>query len=156
MADTICIAGNTAAVPQLIDTSTGRTMAKVRVASTVRRKDSATGEWTDGETNWYDVVAFDALAANVAASIGKGQRILVSGRLSVKKWESGEKSGVDVQIRADAIGPDLRFGTARFERTAGSRAQADAPPTPEQPSPLAEEAEEAWAAPGEFADATPY
>lgn len=156
MTDTISIVGNTSGAPQLHDSSTGRKFATFSVASTPRRRDATTGEWTDGETSWYDVTAFSPLAENVAASIGKGQRVVVTGRLRLKKWESGEKRGVDAEITADAIGPDLRFGRARFERTAGGRAQTDAPEPPEEPSPLAEEAEEAWAAPGEFADATPY
>jgi single-strand DNA-binding protein len=63
------------------------------------------------------VTAFRQLALNIAACVAKGDRIVVSGRLSVRDWESGDRSGTVVEIDADAVGHDLTWGTATYSRT---------------------------------------
>jgi len=66
---------------------------------------------------WFTIVAFRHLAANLAASLDKGQRVLVTGRLRVRDWQSDDKKGTSVEIVADAVGHDLAWGTAQFTRT---------------------------------------
>ena len=71
----------------------------------------------DGETNWFTITSFRQLAINSATSISKGDRIVASGRLKVRDWDNGERSGTSVEIEADCLGPDLSWGTAEFTRT---------------------------------------
>jgi len=75
---------------------------------------------------WFTVTAFRRLAENAAASLEKGDRVIVQGRLRVRPWESGEKSGISVEIDADAIGHDLAWGTTVFSRSLSS---SSAPPS---------------------------
>jgi single-strand DNA-binding protein len=73
--------------------------------------------WVDGETNWFTINSFRQLAINSASSISKGDRIVVSGRLKVRDWDNGERSGTSVEIEADSLGHDLVWGTTQFSRT---------------------------------------
>jgi single-strand DNA-binding protein len=73
--------------------------------------------WVDGETNWYTITAFRQLALNVASSVSKGDRIIVSGKLRVRDWDNGERSGTSVEIEAETMGHDLVWGTTTFART---------------------------------------
>lgn len=114
--DTITLTGLVATTPRTIATSEGLVITSFRLASSQRRFDRAVGEWVDTETNWYTITAFRGLATNVAASIEKGQRVLVTGRVRVRDWEAGEKSGTTIEIEAEAIGHDLNFGRAAFTR----------------------------------------
>jgi single-strand DNA-binding protein len=68
-------------------------------------------------TNWFTVTAFRQLAINLAGSINKGERVVVTGELKVRDWGTGELSGTSVEIVAFTVGHDLRYGTAQFTRT---------------------------------------
>ena len=120
MSDHITIVGNIAGDPRHTHTPSGIPITTFRVASAPRRFDRTTEKWVDGETSWYSVSAFRALAINTAASLQRGERVIVSGRLRIRTWESGERSGTTAEIDAEAIGHDLLWGTSRFER-AGAR-----------------------------------
>ena len=74
-------------------------------------------EWVDGETNWFTITAFRQLALNVASSVSKGDRIIVSGKLRVRDWDNGERTGTSVEIEAETMGHDLVWGTTTFART---------------------------------------
>jgi single-strand DNA-binding protein len=74
-------------------------------------------EWVDGETNWYTITSYRTLAINTIASIGKGDRIVVSGNLRVRDWDNGERTGTSVELEASNIGHDLAWGTSAFTRT---------------------------------------
>ncbi len=126
MSDHITVIGNVAAAPELRRTGAGDPVTSFRVGSTSRRRDAATGQWVDGETNWYRVSAFRALGEHAFASVTKGNRVIVVGKLRVRRWESAGKSGTDVEIDAEAIGHDLLFGTSAFSRTAAA-SQRQAP-----------------------------
>lgn len=115
-ADTLTVAGVVATPVKHTVTSEGLDVSQFRLASSSRRFDTATQSWVDGETNWFTVVAFRHVAANIAASIEKGHRIVVTGRLKVRDWQTDEKKGTNVEIVADAIGHDLAFGTSQFTR----------------------------------------
>ncbi|MGI6877645.1 single-stranded DNA-binding protein [Microbacterium sp. gxy059] len=157
MSDSITVIGNIAEHPMLMTSSTGSPYTRIRIASPSRRRDPRTGEWRDAAPNWYSVVLFRALAENAVSSLEKGQRVIVTGKLNVERWERDERSGTHVEILADGIGPDLRFGTARFAR-AVAQASAERPADDQAPSgaaaPQASDARAAappseWAAPGE-------
>ena len=127
MTDHITLTGVVATTPRSLRTSEGLSITSFRLASAQRRYDRAAGTWADGETNWYTVTCFRALAENAASSLDKGERVLVTGRLRVRPWESGDKSGTSVEVDADALGHDLLWGRTRFTRTASAAPAPDAP-----------------------------
>jgi single-strand DNA-binding protein len=99
-------------------TSGGRGVASFGVA--VNRRYQRDGEWVE-ETSFLNVTAWGTLGENAAASITKGQRVIVYGRLQQRSWETdeGEKRSV-VEVVADSIGPDLRWAQAQVEKTSRS------------------------------------
>jgi single-strand DNA-binding protein len=111
MTDTITVTGAVGNDPRLHVTSQGLAITSFRLASTRRYFDRAKGAWEDGETNWYTVSGFRQLANNAATSIRKGDRVVVHGRLRLRAWDNGEKSGTAIEIEAEAIGHDLTWGT---------------------------------------------
>lgn len=116
MSDTITLRGLVATSPRHITTESGLEVTSFRLASTTRKLDAETGVWVDSDVNWFTVSSFRQLAGNVAQSIAKGERVVVSGRLKVRDWDNGERSGTSVEVEASAIGHDLTFGTSTFER----------------------------------------
>ncbi|WP_082486841.1 single-stranded DNA-binding protein [Frigoribacterium sp. Leaf186] len=125
MTDTITLTGIIATDPRALVTQSGLSITSFRLASTQRRYDRVKGEWLDGETNWYTVTAFRQLAENVLGSLRKGQRVVVTGRLRIRSWEAGDRSGMTVEVDADAIGHDLTWGTSTFERRVASASVGD-------------------------------
>lgn len=117
MTDTITLTGLVATVPRHIITGEGLSITSFRLASAQRRFDRGTSRWIDGDTNWYTVTTFRQLAVNSATSISKGQRVVVAGRLRIREWDSGQKTGTTVDVEADAIGHDLAWGTTSFTRS---------------------------------------
>lgn len=116
MTDNITVTGVVGADPRLHVTPQGLAIASFRLASTRRYFDRTKGTWEDGDTNWYSVSGFRQLAQNMMDSIERGQRVVVHGRLRVRAWDNGEKSGTSVEIEADAIGHDLSWGTSRYTK----------------------------------------
>jgi single-strand DNA-binding protein len=122
----LTIAGNVTADPVLRQTKNGRPFATFRVASTARRYDPATRGYVDAGTNFVSVVTFNSLAANVVASVSKGQPVIVHGRLRVNVWATGgEESRTNTTVEIDAyhVGHDLSLGQSRFAKAV--RAQFD-------------------------------
>ena len=117
MSDHLTITGLVATPPRHIVTSEGLPITSFRLASTQRRFDRSQDKWIDGETNWYTVTTFRQLAIHAAGSIEKGQRVVLSGRLRIRDWENGERTGTTVDIEADALGHDLAWGTSAFTRS---------------------------------------
>ena len=115
----ITIVGNLTDDPELRYTANGAAVANFRVAYSTRIRDAA-GDWTDGDTSFFTVNCWRALAENAAESLTRGTRVVVTGRLKQRSWENqeGEKRSV-VEIVADEIGPSLRWATARVEKTSG-------------------------------------
>ncbi|MFI8631883.1 single-stranded DNA-binding protein [Microbacterium sp. NPDC077663] len=129
MKDHITIVGNVGADPEFRRLPDGTPVVSLRVASTDRRYDAKAGAWADGLTSWYRVSVFRALGEHVAASVRRGQRVVVHGTLAIKRWEAGEKSGTDAEIDALAVGHDLAFGTTVFTGASRPRDEAHAPAT---------------------------
>lgn len=117
MTDNIMLIGFVATVPKHFITGEGLPITTFRLASTQRRFDRAQGRWADGETNWYSVTTFRQLAINAVTSVKKGDRVIVSGRLRIRGWEVGDKSGTNIDVEADAVGHDLSWGTTVFTRS---------------------------------------
>jgi single-strand DNA-binding protein len=124
MQDTITLIGTVGTPPRHIVNANGLAVTNFRLASPNRRFDRTQSRWVDGETNWYSVAAFRQLALNAAASLQKGDRVIIVGKLKIRNWENGTRSGLSVDVEADAIGPDLSWGTARYTKTTGSRASS--------------------------------
>ncbi|MBT2499784.1 single-stranded DNA-binding protein [Agromyces sp. ISL-38] len=116
MTDNITVTGVVGSDPKHHVTSQGLAITSFRLASTRRYFDRSKGTWEDGETNWYTVSAFRQLAFNASTSIVRGERVVVHGRLRLRAWETGEKSGTAVEIEADAIGHDLTWGVSTFTK----------------------------------------
>ncbi len=117
MTDTITLIGFVATAPKHLITGEGLPITSFRLASTQRRFDRAQGRWSDGDTNWYTVTTFRQLAVNTVGSVAKGDRVVVAGRLRIRAWEVGDRSGTNVDVEADAVGHDLSWGTTAFTRT---------------------------------------
>jgi single-strand DNA-binding protein len=127
---TLTIVGNLTADPELRFTPAGVAVANFTVASTPRVFDKATNEWRDGEALFLRCAQWRQPAENVAESLTRGARVIVTGRLKQRSYETkeGEKRTV-VELDVDEVGPSLRFATAkvnRAARTSGS-GQASAP-----------------------------
>ena len=120
MTDSITITGLVATEPRHIVTNEGLTISSFRLASAQRRFDRTQEKWIDVDTNWYTITAFRQLGVNCAVSIKKGDRVVVSGRLRIREWENGERTGTTVDIEADSLGHDLSWGTSAFSRTISS------------------------------------
>ncbi len=115
MANTITVTGNLTRDPELRFTQGGRAVANFRIASS--RRFQMNNEWQE-QTSFFDVVAWAELGENAAASLSKGARVIVTGRIEQRDFETreGEKRTV-FEITADEIGPSLRWATAQVERT---------------------------------------
>lgn len=102
--------------PKLTETTRGIPQVKFRVGSTPRRRDAVTGQWNDGPTEWFDVIAYRDLAENAALSLRKGTPVVVRGRLEFRQWDRDGKPYSTNQIVADAIGVELSRGAATYRR----------------------------------------
>ncbi|WP_115787462.1 single-stranded DNA-binding protein [Arthrobacter silvisoli] len=112
----VSIAGNLVAAPELTIGESGVAHAKLRVAVN-QRIQGADGTWQDGEPVFHNVSAFRALAENAATSLKRGDAVTVSGELEFRSYEKDGERREARRIVADTIGPDLRFGTAVYQRS---------------------------------------
>lgn len=128
---TVSIIGQIATDPKLFTKDGGAEFCTFRLASTERRYDAAKSEWVDTDTNWFTVNAFRSLARHASQSFKKGERIIVVGKLRVRPWEKDDKKGTSVEIDADGVGHDLRFGTSVFTKQDGSTQPSTAPSSPQ-------------------------
>lgn len=126
MHDTVTIVGNVATDPTQGRTASGITVTNFRLASTHRRFDDATQAWVDVATNWYSVAAFRQLGEHAKASLRSGDSVIVTGRMKIRAWENNGKQGTSVDIDADAIGHDLRWGTTAYRRSTRSTSEPSA------------------------------
>jgi len=114
---TTTITGLVATTPRHLTTQDGLEITSFRIASTSVKYNYQQGRYVDGETNWFTITAFRALALNASKSIHKGDRVIISGVIRVRDWDNGERAGTSVEIEASTIGHDLSWGTTTFERT---------------------------------------
>lgn len=141
MTDTVTLTGVVATKPENVRTSTGLTVTHFRLASSQRRFDRSTSTWVDGDTNWYTVNAYRWMANNVANSLQVGNHVVLTGRLRVRNWTSGDKRGTAIEVDVDSIGHDLSFGVSHFTRlkaaTPAGEAGGSVADTGPEPDPLA-------------------
>jgi single-strand DNA-binding protein len=149
---TITIIGNLTDDPELRYTPSGAAVAKFRVASTPRYLDKASGQWKDGEPLFLACNSWRDTAEHVAESLTRGARVIVTGRLRQRSYETreGEKRTV-MELEVDEVGPSLRYATAKVQkatRTTGTGARDTdgwSTATPARPSPA-----------GSFEDEPPF
>jgi single-strand DNA-binding protein len=110
------IVGNLVEDPELGFTNTGIAVTNLRVAVTQRVQQD--GQWRDGDTSFFKVNVWRSQAENLAESLGKGDRVMVTGRLRQRSWETseGEKRSV-TELEADEVEASLRWATAKVERS---------------------------------------
>jgi single-strand DNA-binding protein len=117
MSNTTTITGNLTREPEIRYTREGQAMAQLGVAVSRRWQDRTTQEWQEA-TSFFDVVCWRDLAENVALSLSKGMRVVVTGFIEQRSWETDEgEHRSKVEILADEIGPSLLFATADVRRT---------------------------------------
>jgi len=111
--------GNLVSDPELRFTPSGAAVAKFTVASTPRYLDKTTNEWKDGDSLFLQCQIWRQAAENVAESLTKGMRVIVSGRLKQRSYETkeGEKRTV-FEVEVDEVGPSLRNATAKVTKVA--------------------------------------
>jgi single-strand DNA-binding protein len=161
---TVTIVGNLADDPELRYTQGGVAVVSVRVGSTPRQMNRQTNAWEDGETVWVRCTAWREVAENVAQTLTKGTRVVVTGRLkapSAYQTAQGE-ARASLELEIEEIGPSLRYATAtvsRKPREVGGAGAASSPWDAPAASAPAAAANDAWANPGSSsagADDTPF
>ena len=114
----VTIVGNLTADPELRFTPNGSAVANFTVASTPRILDKATNEWKDGEALFLRCSVWRQAAENIAESLTRGARVIVTGRLKQRSYDTkeGEKRTV-IELEVDEVGPSLRYATAKVNKT---------------------------------------
>jgi single-strand DNA-binding protein len=164
----ITVVGNLTSDPELRYTQNGLAVANFTIASTPRNFDRASNDWKDGEALFLRASVWREFAEHVAGSLTKGSRVIATGRLKQRSYETkeGEKR-TSIELEVDEIGPSLRYATAQVTRAASSRdggsVGGGAPRGGGQPAeePWAASAPDAsggdvWNTPGNYTDETPF
>lgn len=129
----VTLVGNLVDDPKLRTTDSGAEVAGFRVASTSRRFDRGEQRWVDGGSLFLSVSCWRSLGANAAASLRRGDPVVVTGRLTTRTYEKDGQTRSVAELEALALGPDLARGTAVFRRA--PRAPEDAVETVEKRDP---------------------
>ena len=145
MADnSVTVVGNVTRDPELRFTNNGQATAQFGVAVKRRWQNRQTQEWEEA-VSYFDVVCWREMAENVSESLTKGTRVVVSGRLEQRSWETqdGDKRS-KIEIVADEVAPSLRWATASVTRNQRGEASGSARPattrtTPNEPTEFNEE-----------------
>jgi single-strand DNA-binding protein len=170
----ITVVGNLTGDPELRYTQNGLAVANFTIASTPRNFDRASNEFKDGEALFLRASVWREFAEHVAGSLTKGSRVVATGRLKQRSYETkeGEKR-TSIELEVDEIGPSLRYATAQVTRAASSRDSAGGAPrgggNQVNGSQQGQQQEEPWAAsapsnsggdvwntPGNYSDETPF
>jgi single-strand DNA-binding protein len=155
----ITIVGNLVDDPELRFTPAGQAVARFRVASTPRFRDNATGEWKDGDSLFLTCNVWRQAAENVAESLQRGMRVIVSGRLRQRSYETkeGEKRTV-YEVEADDVGPSLRNASAKVNRVARTGGNGAGQGPAARSGGHGEADSDPWAgdSPGGFSDEPPF
>lgn len=119
----INLSGTVAADPQSRTLPSGRACASFRLAVNHWRLDKATGEYASDTTSWFSVDCYGPLASNASMSLQQGMSVLVQGTLKIREWSTEDKRGVAPTVVAEHIGPDLRYGTANYQKASNTNRQ---------------------------------
>jgi single-strand DNA-binding protein len=167
----ITVVGNLTADPELRYTQNGLAVANFTIASTPRTFDRQANEWKDGEALFLRASVWREFAEHVAGSLTKGSRVIASGRLKQRSYETkeGEKR-TTIELEVDEIGPSLRYATASVTRAQSNRgvgggsygggggsSQSDDAWAPSAPAQSSGGGGDVWNTPGtNYGDETPF
>lgn len=113
----ITVVGNLTSDPVLRFIQSGAAVVNFTVASTPRTFDRQSNEWKDGETLFMRCSLWREAAENVAESLTKGMRVIVTGRLVSRSYEANGEKRTVIELQVDEVGPSLRYATAKVTRT---------------------------------------
>jgi single-strand DNA-binding protein len=162
----ITVVGNLTADPELRYTQGGLAVANFTIASTPRTFDRQSNDWKDGEALFLRASVWRDFAEHVAGSLSKGSRVIATGRLKQRSYETKEgERRTTIELEVDEIGPSLRYATAQVTRTSGGAgggggggrgvsSGADEPWAPSAPA--ASGGADVWNTPGSYDDDTPF
>jgi single-strand DNA-binding protein len=160
----ITVVGNLTADPELRYTQNGLAVANFTIASTPRNFDKASNDWKDGDTLFLRASVWREFAEQVAGSLTKGSRVIATGRLKQRSYETkeGEKR-TSIELEVDEVGPSLRYATAQITRTSrdggggGNRGgqSMDEPWAASAPA-ASSPGGDVWNTPGSHSDETPF
>lgn len=120
------IIGNVTRDPELRFTTGGTAVCSFGIAWTPRRRNPQTGEWEDGDTSFFNCSAWRDLGENIAASISKGMRVVVTGSVRSRDWEDRDgNKRTSIEIDVDDCAPSLRWAQAQVERTSRGGSSSD-------------------------------
>src|SRR5580698_8927958 len=162
----ITVVGNLTSDPELRYTQNGLAVANFTIASTPRTFDRAANDWKDGEALFLRASCWREFAEHVAGSLTKGSRVVATGRLKQRSYETkeGEKR-TSIELEVDEIGPSLRYATAQVTRTSSSREGGGGAGAGRGAGPIADEpwaasapdaGGDVWNTPGSYSDETPF
>src|SRR5580698_9189891 len=159
----ITVVGNLTSDPELRYTQNGLAVANFTIAATPRSFDRASNDWKDGDALFLRASVWREFAEHVAGSLTKGSRVIATGRLKQRSYETkeGEKR-TSIELEVDEIGPSLRYATAQVTRTSSSReggggGRGGAPIADEPWAASAPDAGgDVWNTPGNYSDETPF
>ena len=134
--NTITIVGNVTRDPELRFTSSGQAAASFGLAVNRRWQNRQTQEWEES-VSFFDVTCWRDLAENVAETVSKGARLIVTGRLEQRSWDTDEgERRSRTEVIADEVGPSLRWATAEVTKNERKGdAQSEPAPGPARPAP---------------------
>jgi single-strand DNA-binding protein len=129
MDNTVTLVGNVTRDPEIRYTPSGQTVATFGLAVNRRWQNKQTQEWEE-QTSFFDVKCWAQMAENVSESVQRGTRVIVTGRLEQRSWETdtGEKRS-KVEVVADEVAPSLRWATASVQKIERSAAAGSAAPS---------------------------
>jgi single-strand DNA-binding protein len=164
----ITVVGNLTSDPELRYTQNGLAVANFTIASTPRSFDRASNDWKDGDALFLRASVWREFAEHVAGSLTKGSRVIATGRLKQRSYETkeGEKR-TSIELEVDEIGPSLRYATAQVTRTTGGSgaggggssrggSQQQVAEEPWAASAPDSSAADVWNTPGSYTDETPF
>jgi single-strand DNA-binding protein len=157
----ITVVGNLTADPELRYTQNGLAVANFTIASTPRTFDRAANEWKDGEALFLRASVWRDFAEHVAGSLTKGSRVIATGRLKQRSYETKEgERRTSIELEIDEIGPSLRYATAsvtRAQSSGGGRIGASSNDDQWAPSTGSGSSNsDVWNASGNYNDETPF
>ena len=163
----ITVVGNLTADPELRYTQGGLAVANFTIASTPRTFDRVANDWKDGEALFLRASCWREFAEHVAGSLTKGSRVVATGRLKQRSYETkeGEKR-TSIELEIDEIGPSLRYATAQVTRAPGGASGGSSSGGRPQGGAVADEpwaasapaggGDDVWNTPGNYNDETPF
>ena len=163
----ITVVGNLTADPELRYTQGGLAVANFTIASTPRTFDRTANDWKDGEALFLRASCWREFAEHVAGSLTKGSRVVATGRLKQRSYETkeGEKR-TSIELEIDEIGPSLRYATAQVTRAPGGASGSSSGGGRQQGGAVADEpwaasapasgGDDVWNTPGNYNDETPF